>query len=75
VKTYDPGAARVEGLLSCQGDREPRAVAVALGGYAGERTAPGVSYGVRVTSGRGLGAVDVELHLWNVLSVAPDACE
>jgi hypothetical protein len=75
VKTFDPKTNQVAGALSCQGDSKPSEITAALGGYAGEKTAPGVSYSVRVTNGQGLNAVTIELHIWNVLSVAPDACK
>jgi hypothetical protein len=75
VKTFDPKTTKFTGALSCQGDDKPREITEALGSWTGEKTAPGVSYSVRVTSGQGLGAVDIELHIWNVLSVAPDACK
>jgi hypothetical protein len=75
VKTYDAQTTTVVGALSCQGDEKPSELTVPLGSWAGEKTAPGVSYSVKVTNGQGLNSMNIELHIWNVLSVAPDKCK
>jgi hypothetical protein len=75
VKTYDAKTTSVVGALSCQGDAKPSELTVPLGSWAGEKTAPGVSYSVKVTNGQGLNSLNIELHIWNVLSVALDGCK
>ncbi|WP_437994985.1 hypothetical protein WMF26_26660 [Sorangium sp. So ce185] len=74
VAALDTAGAAWRGKLSCEGG-----ASIDLGGTLGawgkaQRTAPGVTYNVRVLKGAFLGTVNIDLRRWVTRSESPDKC-
>lgn len=74
VAALDTGGGAWTGRLSCEGGAS-RDIGGALGAWGeAQKTAPGVSYNVRVLNGARLGTVSVDLRRWVTRSESPDRC-
>ncbi|APR88491.1 hypothetical protein A7982_13840 [Minicystis rosea] len=74
IAALDTVRAAWKGKLSCEGG-----AAIDLEGTLGEwgkaqKTAPGVTYNVRVLKGAALGTVSIDLRRWVTRSESPDKC-